>query len=81
MCQGCNDPVETAMGDIERYLAANPAAAESLDGITSWWVAARRWLIARDTVAEALDRLVAQGSVEAVEAVDGRRIYRRPRHG
>ena len=60
--------------DIDRavlhYLEAHPSAADTLEGITEWWLERRRVVVAVDTVTTALERLIGQGLVEEFRRPD-----------
>ena len=49
---------------VFRYLEAHPSAADTLEGITEWWLERRRVVIAVEAVTTALERLIGQGLVE-----------------
>jgi Fe2+ or Zn2+ uptake regulation protein len=67
-------------GDILAYLRAHPQASDSLEGIVSWWLPAR-FMAARESVQESLDRLAAQGLVERTRLADGTIVYGRAEGG
>ena len=58
------DRIDRVAGDVVRYLAAHPDAADTVEGIARWWLARQRYDDARDLVAEALVRLVDRGLVQ-----------------
>ena len=62
--------------EILEYLHAHPFAADTLDGISQWWLPVRRHEIPKDIIQEALDDLIRQGFVDYVDTGDGRRIFR-----
>jgi hypothetical protein len=65
--------------EISAYLSAYSEAADTLEGIATWWLAWPRYGNARETAQRALLVLVAQGLVEAVALPDGGTLYRRAR--
>ena len=62
-----NDEIDRA---VLRYLGAHPSAADTLEGITEWWLERRRVAIAVDVISAALVRLIEQGVVEEFPRVD-----------
>ena len=64
-------------GIIERYVNDHPRAADTPEGIRSWWVAGRRHAESLDNVQSALDYLVALGRLSRVALPDGAMIYAR----
>ena len=61
---------------ILNYLKKNPAAADTLEGITDWWLKLERVDQAVDKVAEALEVLIKAGSIKAVKSENGKILYR-----
>ncbi len=62
---------------IERYLSARPQAAETVEGITRWWLVRQRYEDSLDLVQNALDLLVERGAVEKLGLSGGHPIYRK----
>lgn len=62
-------------GEIARYLAEHPAAADTLEGIRRWWLVRQRYDEASEQVQRALDRLEASGRVTKQVLPDGTAIY------
>jgi len=62
-------------GEILAYLNAHPRAADSLDGIVSWWLSRQRFEQARDRIQGSLDGLVERGLVERICLADGSVLY------
>jgi hypothetical protein len=62
-------------GEILAYLNAHPRAADSLDGIVSWWLSRHRFEQARDRIQDGLDKLVERGLVERICLADGGILY------
>lgn len=62
---------------IVEYLERNPEAADSVKGITNWWLADE--LADSETVAEVVLKLVAEGVMERRPMPDGAAIYGRRR--
>ena len=69
---------ETAISEIAStirdYLSTHPNAADSVEGIATWWLVQQRYEYALEEVKQALQQLVSSGLVKTVE-VGGRRIY------
>jgi hypothetical protein len=62
------------------YLAEHPEAMETLDGIAEWWIDRRLIRVDVEALASALERLTAQGTLEAIGTGRGRRYrLRSPR--
>ena len=61
--------------DIERYLAEHPNATDSLDGIQSWWLRRERNESTLELLREALERLIAGGTVAMRTLPDGKTVY------
>ncbi len=61
---------------ILRYLYCNPDAADTLEGITSWWLPAAEYMDDR-TVLAALTRLEAQGLIHRRVQADQHVLYTR----
>ena len=69
-----SDP--SALGrDILAYLHAHPEAADSLEGILSWWLPATNFSVTTDAVQEALDLLVTGHRIARIDLADGRTLY------
>jgi hypothetical protein len=62
---------------IRRYLDAHPNAADSVDGIMSWWLARQRYIDTARNVQEALDQLEAHGLITRKHLSDGKIVYQR----
>jgi Fe2+ or Zn2+ uptake regulation protein len=65
--------------EILAYLTAHPQAADSLEGIVSWWLPRQRFEQARARIQETLDQLVERGLVERISVADGTVLYGKPR--
>lgn len=62
---------------LERYLAAHPNAADTVDGVRRWWLGDPA--IAPDDVEAALEALVTRGLLDKRRLPDGAAIYARSR--
>lgn len=64
----------TSDDDVDRavlaYLEAHPSAADTLEGITAWWLEQRRIRYGVEIVSGALERLIIAGSVEKLRRRD-----------
>jgi len=64
----------TIEDDVDRavlaYLEAHPSAADTLEGITAWWLEQRRIRYGVEIVSGALERLISCGSVEMLRRQD-----------
>lgn len=69
--------VAAVAAEIKRYLEAHPNAADSVEGITRWWLARQRFEEATQTVQRALDHLVTEGEVVKSVTGEGRLLYSR----
>jgi len=57
------------------YLLRHPRAADTLDGIVSWWLPRQRYETARSRIARSLGNLVTRGLVRRVRLPDGAVFY------
>lgn len=64
-------------GIIERYVTEHPLAADTREGIRSWWVAGERHDHSLEDVQAALDYLVESRCLSRVVLADGTIIYAR----
>jgi len=67
--------------DILDYLARNPQAQDTLDGIAGWWLLEQQFLRTKETVQKILDQLVTEGTIESIQGPDGKIHYRASRSG
>lgn len=74
------DPIVTDTQDVAReilqYLQRFPNAAETLEGIASWWVPRQRIYESREVVERAVRLLVDQGRLRVTQVVGGVEMYR-----
>ena len=81
MCDNA-DWIDRVAREIEEHVAAHPDAADTSQGIASWWIGRQRFLEAERTIEKALGRLVEQGRMERREQPGGAVVYRTARgHG
>ena len=68
--------IERIAQEIERYLQKHPRAADSIEGITKWWLTRQRYQEATISIQKALDLLVVRGRIEKKTNINGAHIYR-----
>jgi hypothetical protein len=74
-----DDLVGELAAEIREYLAENPEAADTAEGIVQWWIVQRRFARGLSAVSRAIKRLVDEGFLEEVKTADGRSIFRAAR--
>lgn len=57
------------------YLDRHPDAADTLDGIVSWWLPQQRYVTERDRIERALGGLVERGELRRDRLPDGAVLY------
>jgi len=67
--------IELISEEIQRYLFNHPNAADSVEGITRWWLTRQRYEEATSVVEKALEILIARGVVAQSTNADDQRIY------
>jgi hypothetical protein len=60
---------------ILHYLQEHPEAADSLEGIASWWLSPTTYSVTAEAVQEALAQLVAEHRIARIDLADGRTLY------
>lgn len=60
---------------IREYLSNHPQAADTLDGIMTWWMAREYYLRYRTIIEQALESLVDGGVLQKQEVADGEIVY------
>jgi hypothetical protein len=60
---------------IEAHLAAYPAAADSAEGVASWWLGSTRLAATASDVEAALAALVRLRRLRRVQLADGNTLY------
>jgi hypothetical protein len=64
------------VADLQRYVVAHPRAADTLDGVTNWWLSASLARSVRgDEVEDALRELIELGFIEGRRLPDGSALY------
>jgi hypothetical protein len=66
----------TIQKDILAYLAVNPTAQDTLEGIVEWWLLERKIEQAAEAVKASLAKLVIEEKLSAKMGADGRVHYR-----
>jgi len=65
------------MRDIAKYVVDHPHASDTFNGVRDFWVPGLCDTIGADALQSALDRLVAEGALEARRLPGGHVIYTR----
>lgn len=72
-------PQQAGCNEIERsliaYLDSRPCAADTLDGIVSWWLPLQRYAAARGSIEAALAHLVELDVLRRDRLPDGTDLY------
>jgi hypothetical protein len=82
---GIDDMTNTAIDDtsgdreiehsVMSYLGGNPHAADTLDGITRWWLPKQRYVTASARIEAVLQRLVCEGQLQLRYLPSGAAMY------
>ncbi|HZF20340.1 MAG TPA: hypothetical protein VE008_11610 [Burkholderiales bacterium] len=72
---GRDEAIDTLAREVATYLSKHPDAADTVDGISRWWLARVRVEEATANVRQALDVLVERGVVVERRLPDGRVVY------
>jgi hypothetical protein len=70
-----NSELSALCSAILRYLRDHPEAADSLEGIASWWLPRADRFVPIEAVQEALALLVAERRIARIDLADGRTLY------
>ncbi len=70
-----NELVLAMAQEISHYLESHPEAADTLEGVVSWWLARQRYEYSYRMVRQALDHLIAEGRVAKQTTVGGGIVY------
>lgn len=70
-----NQNIQTVADEIISYIRKHPNAADSVDGITRWWLTQQRYETVMNIVQDALDMLVTSGKLQKSPTGDGKVIY------
>lgn len=71
------DDGDGVVAEVLRYLQAHPNAADTIEGITRWWLAPTLGTVSAEALERALARLMESGHVKRDALGDGRFVYRR----
>ena len=74
--QAQGSPVRAVSQVVLEYLQAHPQAAETVEGISAWWLGTSRRGPRVAAVVEALEALVARGTVTRETTPAGETVYR-----
>lgn len=69
-----SDPSVLCQG-ILHYLRDHPSAADSLEGIASWWLPPSDFSTTQEAVQMALNLLVAEHRIARIDLADGQTLY------
>ena len=69
------DEVKRVADEIERYLAARGGSADTLEGVTHWWLMQQRVFEAEKLVEQAVLSLCAEGKIETRRLADGTEFF------
>ncbi|MEO0997251.1 MAG: hypothetical protein AAFX58_07010 [Pseudomonadota bacterium] len=67
--------VERIASEIARYLEDRPNAADTLEGVSKWWLMKQRFEESDELVCKALEKLVSESVVERKRNPDGTYVY------
>ena len=70
-----DERVQAVAAEVLEHLRNHPDAADSLEGVRTWWLKRHGHAPSHDVVKSALDLLISRGWLRADAAVDGRLIY------
>lgn len=70
-----SDDVDDICTDILEFLAENPRARDTLEGIAEWWLLKKDVQREIEKVRQALELLVERGRLSAQTGADGRVHY------
>jgi hypothetical protein len=77
MTQSVTDErVNNLADEIIDYLGKHPRAADTLDGIVSWWLPRQRFETAYELVNKALEHLVQSGMLVTIQGQASKTIYK-----
>lgn len=78
MIMNVSDPKPLDLrGEILLYLQNNPNAADSLEGIVTWWLPQMYESVDAASVEQVLEQLIAEGRVKKLSLIDGTYLYSR----
>ena len=68
-------PVEAVALAIVEHLRTHPLAADSADGVARWWLGPAHAGVTLEQVEQALELLVARGTLRRLRLMDGTVLY------
>ena len=75
MADEAQPDVEELVSRLQAYLDAHPKAADTLEGISRWWLGASATRISPDDVLQALQELQRRGVIEVHTVPGGAKVY------
>ena len=69
--------IEILMSEVHEYIQKNPLAADSVLGISQFWLSDESRSISLDDLSTALEKLEKRGEIKSFQLVDGTRIWRK----
>lgn len=70
-----DERISKIAAEIVHYLTAHDNAADTLEGVTRWWIARQRIEESQQQVQKALEFLCEQGMVKSLSLPDGELLY------
>lgn len=70
-----DDRISKIAAEIVHYLMIHDKAADTLEGVTQWWIARQRIEESQQEVRKALELLCRQGVVKTVPIAGGKLLY------
>jgi hypothetical protein len=71
------ETISSIANQLREYLSTHPKAADTLEGITGWWLPQQAASANPELVQQALDYLVDRQEVVRVRSADGHVLYAR----
>ncbi len=68
--------IERISTEIQLYLQNHPNAADTLEGITRWWIKRQRYEEGEENVQKALDLLLNRKLLTRIMNLDGTNVYK-----
>jgi hypothetical protein len=67
--------VQQIAGQIECYLKSHPHAADTVEGITQWWLLGQGIGVSSSRVQQALDYLILKSVIKCNANFNGNKVY------
>jgi len=74
-----DENIKLLTGEILEYLDFHPNAADTLEGITRWWVTKLLYQRSKTQVNEALKILVESNQIDCINNSNNQMVYRKHR--